>query len=95
MRTIARLLGVLLAALAGAALGDLLRQRLLGEAGRVIRRSPQGNWSFHVPPRAVLPAVWAGFRAEQRSLLIAAGTALLATFTAGEGLEGLAKRFLG
>jgi hypothetical protein len=92
-KLIARLLFLVAAAFGGAAAGDLLRQRVTGEPGKVLFRTPDGDWSVEVTPQFLIPAVVAGLRADQRGLLRAAGTAALLAGSGGKGLGGIAGSF--
>lgn len=72
-----------LAACIGAVLGDLARQGITGEKGRVLFRTSDGNWTVTTPPQVLIPAVLAGFPGTKWGVLrAAASAALIAGWTA-------------
>ena len=83
------------ASFAGAALGDLARQRFMGEKGQVFFRSSTGDWTINVPPQLLIPGVLAGLRGGERGILRAAGASAMMTFTGGKGPGGIAGKFFG
>lgn len=83
------------AACVGAAVGDLARQRFMGEKGQVFFRSSTGEWTINIPPQLLIPAVLAGFRGGERGMLRAAATGAMMAATGGKGPGGIAERFFG
>ena len=92
-KLVAKLLSLVAVAFAGAAAGDLVRQRVNGEPGKILVQKPDGDWTVDVTPQFLVPAVLAGFRADERGLLRAAGTAAFLAATGGKGLGGIAGSF--
>lgn len=86
-----KVLVLTLVAAAGAAAGDIIRQRLTGEKGRILFRTSSGEWTVNVTPQMLIPAVAAGYRAEERGLLRAFGMAALMAGTGGKQLGGIAE----
>jgi hypothetical protein len=92
-RTFGKLVLLAAAAFAGAAAGDLARQRITGEMGQVVFKNAQGDWTVTPSPQILIPAILAGFRAEKSALLRSAGTAAVMAATGKQGLGGIAKLF--
>jgi hypothetical protein len=93
IKTAARLALLAAAAFAGAAAGDLVRQKMSGETGRVVFKNPKGDWTVTTPPQILIPAIFAGFMAEKYSLLRAAATAGIMAASGKKGPGGIAKLF--
>jgi hypothetical protein len=92
-RAVFRLAFLAGAAFAGAVAGDIVRQRVTGEEGRILVRKAGGDWSANVTPQMLLPAVMAGFRSKERGLLRAFAVAAFMSGTGGKGLGGIAGSF--
>jgi hypothetical protein len=93
IKTVTKLALLAGAAFAGAAAGDLARQKMTGEQGRVVFKNSKGKWTVTTPPQVLIPAILAGFKAEKASLLRAAGTAAVIAASGKQGPGGIAKLF--
>jgi hypothetical protein len=93
MRFIGRIIVLALAAFIGAAAADIARQRFAGEKGRVLFRTPSGEWTVNISPQILIPAVLAGLRADKAAPLRSAGTAAMMVATGAEGPGGIARLF--
>jgi hypothetical protein len=94
-RFIGKLIVLAGAAFAGAAAGDLARQRFMGEKGQVFSRSADGEWTISVPPQLLIPGVLAGLRGGERGILRAAAASAMMAATGGKGPGGIAEKFFG
>jgi hypothetical protein len=92
-KAIGKLVLLAAAAFAGAAAGDLARQKMTGEKGQVINRNDKGEWTLTPSPQILIPAILAGFRAEKPAFIRTAGTAAVIAASGKQGLGGIAKLF--